>query len=326
MGTTLADAVAAGDRDCVLWSPDVELVRGVNETHRNPRHFSDVVLAPSLSATASLEDAVRFAQLAIIAVGSDRVRGLARSIGAFVPSDLVLLSATKGLEPQTNKRLSELLEEETRSQVVGAISGPNSMQDIIARRPTALVVASQANRAFPLAAKLIALPTLHVFGSSDLVGVELAGSLKNIVAIAAGIAAGLGLGHNARGLIITIGLAEIQMLATSLGARAITFMGLAGVGDLFLTTTSPYSRNHMVGVELGRGVKLDAIVDQLAKLNETAEGINAIRTGRELAARQGLRMPLAECVHAVAFEGLEPRPAFERLLGDASATASLTAE
>ena len=326
MGTTLAWAVACADRECVLWSRDAELVRGINEDHRNPRHFTDLILGPSLSATSSLKDAVRTARLAIIAVRSDQVRALARDIGAYAPSDLVLLSATKGLELNTNKRLSQLLAEETQAQAVGAISGPNAMQDIIARLPTALVVASTCDLVAPLAAKLIALPTLLVFGSSDLAGVELAGSLKNIVAIAAGIAAGLGLGDNARALLITLGLAEIRTLATSLGARPSTFTGLAGVGDLFLTTTSPYSRNHWIGVELGRGAKLGDLLEQLETLKETAEGINTIRAGRELAAQQRLRMPLAECVYAVALEGAEPRSAFEHLLGDSSATAPLAAE
>jgi len=326
MGTALAHAIASADRDCVLWSREVELVRGVNENRRNPRHFTDLVLGPSLSATTSLKQAMRSAQLAIVAVRSDAVRELAREIGAFVPPDLVLLSATKGLEPETNKRLSEILEEETGARVVGAISGPNSMQDIIAGRPTALVVASIANLALPIAAEAITLPTLRVFGSSDLVGVELAAALKNVVAIAVGIAAGLDLGDNARAFLIAIGLAEIQKLAVSLGACTSTFMGLAGFGDLFLTTTSPHSRNHWVGVELGRGASLSELLAHLERTSETAEGVNSIRAGRELAARQRLHMPLAECVYAVAYESAEPRRAFERLMSDSTVAASLAVE
>src|SRR6266567_197868 len=321
MGTALAHAIASANRDCILWSKDSELVRGVNEKRRNPRHFPDLVLGPSLSATSSLDQAVRAAQLAIVAVKSDEVRELARNIGKSVPADLVFLSATKGLEPVTNKRLSELLAEETGVQAVGAISGPNAMQDIIAGLPTALVVASTSNLASALAAKMIALPALRVFASSDLAGVELAGALKNIVAVAAGIASGLRLGDNARALLITIGLAEIQRLAVSLGARASTFMGLAGIGDLFLTTTSPHSRNHWVGVELGRGTKLEDLLEKLNELNETAEGINTIRAGRELASQQRVQVPLTECVYAVTFEGAEPGTAFGRLLADAGAMA-----
>jgi len=326
MATALAHAIASADRECVLWSRDIELVHGVNENRRNPRHFADLVLNASLSATTSLEQAMRSAQLAIVAVRSDAVRELAREICAFVPPDLVLLSATKGLEPQTNKRLSEILAEETSARVVGAISGPNSMQDIIAGRPTALVVASIANLALPIAAKAIALPTLRVFGSSDLVGIELAGALKNIVAIAVGIAAGLDLGDNARAFLIAFGLAEIQKLAVSLGASAITFMGLAGVGDLFLTTTSPHSRNHWVGVELGRGARLRELLTHLERISETAEGVNSIRAGRELAARQRLHLPLTECVYAIAYESAEPRSAFDRLLSDSTFDASLAVQ
>jgi glycerol-3-phosphate dehydrogenase (NAD(P)+) len=326
MGTALADAVGSGNRGCVLWSPDVELVRAVNERHRNPRHFSEHVLAHSLSATTIIEEAVASAQLVIVAVGSDLFRGIARSISAFVAPELVLLSATKGLEPQTNKRMSELLKEETRAEVVGAISGPNVTPDIIARRPTAIVVASKSNSALALAAELIELPTLRVFGSSDLAGVEFTGALKNIVVIAAGVAAGLGLGDNARASLVTMGLAEIQRIGTSLGGRPDTFMGLAGVGDIFLSSTSVYSRNHMVGVELGKGAKVDSIVDELRRLNETAEGINTIRTCRILAVERGVRMPLAECMHGILFEGLQPRTELERLLCDPDATKCLAAE
>ena len=326
MGTALADAVASGGRDCVLWSPDSDLVGAVNETHRNPRHFSDHVLALSLSATTSLADAVGSAALAIVAVRSDRVRALARNIAAFVPADLVLLSSTKGLELQTNKRMSELLKEETRARVVGAISGPNITQDIIARRPTGIVVASESNSALALALELIELPSLRVFGTSDLVGVELIGALKNVAAIAAGMAAGLGLGDNARSFLITLGLAEMLMLATRLGARATTGMGLAGIGELFLTSTSAQSRNHWVGVELGKGVRLGDLLDQLEKLNETAEGVNTIRACKELAAAQRLAMPLAECVHDIVFAGQPPRAALQQLFADARATQVLAAD
>ncbi|MGH7126824.1 MAG: NAD(P)H-dependent glycerol-3-phosphate dehydrogenase [Stellaceae bacterium] len=320
MGTALAHAIASAGRECILWSPDSELVRGVNETHRNPRHFADFVLGASLSATTDLRHAVGTARLAVAAVRSHELRALARGIGGLLPESAVLLSATKGLEPQTNKRMSEVLREETGAQAVGAISGPNSMQDIIAGLPTALIVAATSGAALELARKMLALANLEIFTSSDLVGVELAGSLKNIVAIAAGIAAGLQLGDNARAFIITMGLAEIQTLAMSLGARASTFAGLAGIGDLFLTATSAHSRNTWIGVELGRGVPLGTLLERLEKINEPAEGINTIRAGRELAARQHLRMPLTECVHAVAFEGAEPSRAVQSLMRDASAT------
>jgi glycerol-3-phosphate dehydrogenase (NAD(P)+) len=326
MGTALADAIAFGGRDCALWSPDVDLVRGVNEKHRNPRHFSNHILPSSLSATTSLEDAVGSAPLAIVAVRSEEFRSLARSMARFVPADLVLLSATKGLELQTNKRMSELLKEETPARVVGAISGPNVTQDIISRLPTGIVVASESNLALELAIELIELPSLRVFGSSDLVGVEFIGALKNVAAIAAGMASGLGLGDNARSFLITLGLAEIQMLAASLGARSATGMGLAGIGDLFLTSTSLQSRNHWVGVELGKGIKLGCLLDQLEKINETAEGVNTIRACKQLAAAQRLRMPLAECVYDIVFEGQQPLSALQRLLADAGATQVLSTD
>jgi glycerol-3-phosphate dehydrogenase (NAD(P)+) len=326
MGTALANAVATSGRACVMWSADAELVRGVNETHRNPRHFSDQLLPPSLTATTSLEDAVGSAELAIIAVRSDGVRALAQRIAASVPPEQVLLSATKGLEPQTNKPMSQLLKEETRALVVGAISGPNITQDIMAHRPTGIVVASAGNAALARAVELIELPSLRIFGSSDLLGVEFLGALKNVVVIAAGLAAGLGLGDNARSFLITLGLTEIQGLALRLGARPATFTGLAGFGDLFLSSTSVYSRNHMVGVELGKGFTLEALLALLERLNETAEGVNTIRACRQIAAEHGLAMPLAERIHDIVFGGRPARAGIEQLLSDPGATKCLDAD
>jgi len=325
MGTALANAVASGHRDCVLWSRDAELVRDINGNHRNSRHFPDRPLAHSLRATATLEEAVAGTQLAIIAVRSDAFRGLVRELSVFAPRKLVVFSATKGLEPQTNKRMSELIREETQAREIGAISGPNMTYDIVACRPTGIVAVSQSSSAVVLLSNLIELPTLRVFGSSDILGVELAGALKNVVALAVGLAAGLELGDNFRSLLIAWGLAEIQKLATSMGARSDTFMGLAGIGDLFLTSTSPHSRNHMVGVELGKGARLVDLVDHLEKVNETAEGINTVQACHQLALKQGVNMPLAECVYSVVFQGQEPRRAFEGLLSCAVAAGSLAA-
>jgi glycerol-3-phosphate dehydrogenase (NAD(P)+) len=325
MGTALANAVASGGRDCALWSDDVELVREINSNHRHPCHFREYELSHLLSATTNLEQAVAGAQLAIIAARSDGFRDVVRKLGAFAPRELVIVSATKGLEPKTQKRMSELVSEETAVREVAALSGPNITHDIIACRPTGLVVASEASSAVALSVNLIELPTLRVFGSSDIVGVELAGALKNIVAIAMGMAAGLALGDNFRSLLFALGLAEIQRLGSSMGARPGTFTGLAGIGDLFLTATSVHSRNHMVGVELGSGAALADVLDYLDKVSETAEGINTLQACRRLALEHGVAMPLVECMYDVVFQGLDPRKAFERFMDDAFPNRALVA-
>jgi glycerol-3-phosphate dehydrogenase (NAD(P)+) len=319
MGTALAAAVASQGRSCLLWSEDALLVREINERHRHLRHFVDRALPASLRATTNLQDALSSPELAIVAVGSTQFRNLAKRIGPFASPELIILSATKGLEPGTCKRMSQILREETPARVVGAISGPNITPDIIDQRPTGIVVASRNNEALAAAVELVEHPMLRIFGSSDLVGVELLGSLKNVVVIAAGLAAGLHLGDNARALIVTLGLMEIQKLAASLGGRADTPFGLAGFGDLFLSTTSTYSRNHTVGVQLGSNVTLDQLLAELAQSNETAEGINTIRECRSLARNQNMAMPLAECVHEIVFEGRQARGALEHFLSGAAA-------
>ena len=313
MGTALANAIASGNRRCRVWSTDPEVVRGINEKHRNPRHFPQRQLAPALEATTSLESAVEAADLLIITLRSDQVRDVLRQLRPCVKRQSVIFSATKGFEAESNKRMSEVIGEETPAQSIGVISGPNMTHDIIAELPTGIVAASKHKAAIGLLSDLIELPTLRVFGSCDMLGVELIGALKNVVALAAGLAAGAGLGDNFRSLLISFGLSEVNDLATAMGAASSTLTSLAGIGDLFLTTTSPHSRNHLVGVDLGKGRRLADILDHLDAINETAEGINTVRTCRELGLSHGIRMPIAECVYNVIYKGDNPKSAFQIL-------------
>jgi glycerol-3-phosphate dehydrogenase (NAD(P)+) len=203
--------------------------------------------------------------------------------------------------------MSELLEEETGTTRVAAISGPNLSHDIVAARPTVLMIAARSADVAEQVGCVLTGPAVRTQVSTDLVGVELAGSLKNVVAIAAGIAAGLDLGDNARAAIVAAGLCEIQRLGVRLGAQAETFTGLAGIGDLFLTATSENSRNHMVGVEIGRGACLNDVAVRLGRMRETAEGIHTVRACRALAHTHRVVLPLADAVYRVLFEDADPR-------------------
>ncbi|MBI3726528.1 NAD(P)-dependent glycerol-3-phosphate dehydrogenase [bacterium] len=310
-GTTLAHTVASAGRACTLWSRDEEVARKINETHRNPRYFQDRPLSPDLRATSNLEEAAKDAPLVVVAVASSGFREVARALGDFVRGDQVILSATKGLEPRTHKRMSELLREETCAKKVGALSGPNIAREILDGQPAATVVASRFRDAIELSAELLHAPRFRIYGNDDLLGVELAGALKNVIAIASGVLTGLGLGDNARSLLITRGLAEIQRLGVKLGADPLTFSGLAGIGDLLVTCTSPLSRNHRVGAGLAKGETLEAIVE---RLGEVAEGINTARVCKELAAEHGVAMPIAEGVYKLLHEGLAVRDALEDLM------------
>jgi glycerol-3-phosphate dehydrogenase (NAD(P)+) len=310
-GTTIAHVVASTGRPCFLWGRDEDVVKEINEKHRNPRYFPDRALAPGIRATTDLEEAARSTPLVVVGVASSGFREVARRLGDFVTGDQVLLSATKGLEPRTHKRMSEILKEETCAKKVGALSGPNIAREILDGEPAATVVASRFNEAIELSAQLLHGPRFRVYGNTDLVGVELAGALKNVVAIASGVSTGLGLGDNTRSLLITRGLAEIQRLGVKLGADPLTFSGLAGIGDLFVTCSSPLSRNHRVGAGLAKGKKLEKVLEELG---EVAEGVNTTRVCREVASEAGVPMPIAEGVYRLLFEGLSAKSLLEDLM------------
>jgi glycerol-3-phosphate dehydrogenase (NAD(P)+) len=313
MGIALANAVASKGHRCVLWSNDTTVISEINKNHRNYRHFRDHILPSSLTASTSIEDVVRSSKLVIVAITSSRFREILKSIRLFVTPGVPIFSATKAIEHDTNMCMSEVVKEVLCNCVVGAISGPNIAHDIIACLPTAIVAACECSSAITLVREMMQMPTLRIFATVDLRGVELAGALKNVVAIAAGIASGLELGDNARSLLVALGLVEIRALGTKLGAQPETFVGLAGLGDLFLTSTSRNSRNHMVGVELGRGRHLAQILSFLERIDETAEGINTVRACRHLAITTRTFMPIADAVYKVVVEGCEPRAAVDRL-------------
>jgi glycerol-3-phosphate dehydrogenase (NAD(P)+) len=290
MGTALAETVAQGGRPCFLWCRSEAVARKIAERRRNPNHFPNRQLSPYLTATSSLEEAVLGASLVIVAVGSPRFRETAAELAKVSSSDQAVLSATKGLELSTLKRMSELLSGELHTGAIGVISGPNITTDIMAGLPTGIVVASRVPEVVNLAAQALTTPRLRVYGNEDLDGVEIAGVLKNAIAIAMGIATGLEWSANARSYIFTRGLAEIRRLGLALGSRPETFYGLAGIGDLFLTSTSPDSLNYRVGIELARNRSLKDII---GGMSEVPEGINSTRGCCELARRAGIHVPLA---------------------------------
>jgi glycerol-3-phosphate dehydrogenase (NAD(P)+) len=310
MGTTLAEAVARGHRPSTLWCRDAAVARAVRDRRRNPNHFPAQELSPHLTATGELEEAVRGAALVIVAVGSPRMRETTRALKSVLKPGQVLLSATKGIELSTLKRMSEVLAEDLETSAVGTISGPNVTPDIMAGQLTAIVIASREPAVIDLGARALETPTLRVFGNDDLTGVELAGVLKNAIAVAMGIATGLDCPSNTRSFLFTRGLAEIRQLALALGGKPDTFYGLAGIGDLFLTSTSPDSLNYRLGIELGRHTPLAGI---LVGMPEVPEGINSTRGCCALAERAGVPMPLANCARRILDGELSPSALLDAL-------------
>jgi glycerol-3-phosphate dehydrogenase (NAD(P)+) len=291
MGTTLAETVAGRGHNCRLWCRSEVTAQTIRDRRHHPVHFPTRHLSPQLSATHDIDEAVDGASIVIVAVPSPRFRETAQALGRTAAAQPLVLSATKGIELPTLKCMSELLREELRSEAVGAISGPNVTPDIMAGQLTAIVVASRAPDVITLSTRALTTPRLKVYGNDDLAGVELAGVFKNAIAIAMGIATGLEWTANTRSFLFTRGLAEIRQLGVALGAEPGTFYGLAGIGDLFLTSTSPDSLNYRVGIELARNRRLPEVVAAMA---EVPEGINSTRGCGALAGRAGVPMPLVQ--------------------------------
>ena len=292
MGTALAYAAATAGNPAAVWCPDTATAETV--AARFHRLGADGLEAPVRASTA-IPDVVRNAALVIVAVPSPQCRATARSLGRFAFSGRALLTATKGFERDTHARMSEILAGETGS-AVGVIAGANITPELVARRLTALVVASRAPEVGVLAKRYLESPQLRVWVHEDILSIELAAALKNVVAVGVGIAAGLELGFNARSIVFACGLKEIATLGAALGAEPGIFAGPAGAGDLFLTASSPHSLNRRLGLELGRGARLGDIV---ARLPEVPEGIGSVRACRALARRHRLHLPIAEAVAAI---------------------------
>lgn len=313
-GTALANLLAGKGLDTVLWSHEPEVAHEINRAARNPRYLSAVALDPRLRATAAMEEAVSGAAFVVSVSPSHVVRSVMGQAAGHLRPEALVVSASKGIEIETLQTMDEVLAEVLPADVAANaayLSGPSFALEVGLRYPTAVTMASHSDVAARRAQALFQTDYFRVYTHPDVRGVEIAGSLKNVIAIASGVVDGLGYGNNTRAALITRGLAEMTRLGVALGADPLTFSGLAGMGDLILTCTGTLSRNHFVGVELGRGRALDEI---LAEMTMVAEGVRTTRSARDLAARLGVAMPIVEEVYGVLFEGGAPARALERLM------------
>lgn len=308
-GTILAHLAGLAGHPTTLWMRNQARVTELNEQRTNARYLGETPLTDNVRGTTELEEAVAGASLVIFCVPSSATRAIAGQAGEFLRGDQVCLSATKGLEPGSFLRMSEVIRQETCVKKVGAISGPNLAKEIVAGQPSATVVASRYTEAIRAGARYLHGDTFRVYGNPDVVGVELAGALKNVIAIASGCVAGLGFGMNVRAALVTRGLAEIQRLGVKLGADPLTFSGLAGIGDLMVTCGSELSRNFRVGVGIAQGKGVEAICDELG---EVAEGLNTTVVANALAQSEGVAMPISEGVGLLISGGATP----QEVMGD----------
>lgn len=313
-GTGLAIHLARAGAEVRLWAREQEVVAGIRNARRNPFFLSDVACPPGLDATAEPGEAVRGAEIVVIVVPSEFFATTLRDTGP-IPSGLPIVSATKGLDPERHVRMTELVLERYPDAPVAALSGPTFAREVAAGQPTAAVIASADDALASRLQAVFGTREFRLYTNQDVVGVEVGGALKNVIAIATGLADGLGLGENARAALITRGLTEITRLAVALGGQARTLAGLAGLGDLVLTCTGTLSRNRALGMALARGQTQQAVEGATRMI---AEGARTVTSALALAERRGVSLPICTEVAAVLSDGKPPRDALGSLLARAA--------
>lgn len=314
-GTAIASVLAENGREVFLWSRNVQQVEEINTEHRNRRFLNDAVLSPLIRATTSMEEAVKGAVAVVVVAPSSAMREIASALKSYIHDYTLLIHATKGFESGSLKRMSEVLADELTSYDPGRIvvlSGPSHAEEVIERCPTTVVVASHEKSAAEQAQDLLNNSYFRVYTNPDVVGVEVGGALKNIIALGAGLSDGLGFGDNAKAALLTRGLAEMARLGTAMGASPLTFAGLAGIGDLVVTCTSRHSRNWRAGSMLAQGLSLNEV---LTKMGMVVEGVKTTQAAYRLARQYGITMPITSELHQVLFDGKDPRTAVEDLMG-----------
>jgi glycerol-3-phosphate dehydrogenase (NAD(P)+) len=298
-GTTVA-SIAAANAEVTLWARDDQTVSDVNERHCNSRYLGDLLLHPGLRATTSLADAVYDADVIVVGVPSHAVRNLLIEIAPLIRHWVPIVSLTKGLEQGTRLRMTEVIEQELPGHPAGVLAGPNLAKEVLSGYAAAAVIAMPDEHVASSLQQVFHALRFRVYTNTDVVGCELGGALKNVIAIAAGMAEGLGVGDNTKAMVVTRGLNEMSRLGVAMGGDVRTFSGLTGLGDLMATCSSPLSRNRTVGVELAKGRPIHEIT---AGMRMVAEGVKTCRVVVELAREFGVEAPIAVEVDAVVNEG-----------------------
>ncbi len=313
-GTALANVLAVNCEHVSLWAREGELVESINTRHENPVYLPGIPLSERVLASSSLQQTLEGTELVVLATPSHVMRDVVARALPWLPRRVPLVTVAKGIENETLLTMTEVLEECLPDELhpyLAVLSGPSFAQELARRMPTVVTIAAHWEKVAIRCQKALQTETFRSYTSNDVVGVQYGGALKNVIAIAAGIADGLGMGHNARAAIITRGLAEISRLAVRRGANPLTLSGLSGMGDLVLTCTGELSRNRRVGMELGRGRSLEEI---LADMKQVAEGVKTARSARDLSRKVGVELPICDQVYAIAYEGKSARQAVVELM------------
>lgn len=312
-GTALANVTAENDVCTYLWVRRRELADEIRETQENKPYLPGVKLSPKIEVSTDIQKVASLADIIIIAVPSQTVRHMARKINGYLKKNAIVTSATKGIELNSFKRMSQILSEELPqcNQNIVALSGPSHAEEVIRNLPTAVVAASSRQSAAEVVQDVLMNSNFRVYTSADIIGAELGGALKNVIAICAGISDGLGFGDNTRAALMTRGIVEITRLGIKLGACPETFSGLSGIGDLIVTCSSQFSRNRKAGIDIGRGKTVKEVVEST---NMIVEGINTAKAAFQLAKKIKIEMPITEQAYLVLFQRRDPATAVTSLM------------
>lgn len=313
-GTALASVLADNGFDVQIWTRNAVQAEEINERHENSKYVPGIRLSESIRAVTSMPDALAGADLVLFVAPSSAMREVARQAAPYISADALCVHATKGFETDTLNRMSAVLAEELGrpQEKIVVLSGPSHAEEVIRKQPTTVVVASSDLSVAEQVQDAFMTPHFRVYTNPDVVGVEVAGAIKNIIALGAGLSDGLGFGDNAKAALLTRGLAEIGRLGEAMGAIPLTFAGLAGVGDLVVTCTSKHSRNWRAGSMLAEGLSLDEV---LVRMGMVVEGVRTTRAAYELSKRYQVEMPITAQLYQVLFEQLCPEKAVSRLMG-----------
>ena len=314
-GTALANVLAENGHSVLMWGKNENTVDEINQSHQNKRYLKDVTLNETIKATSQLEQAVNFSDIFLIALPTKAIRNVVTEIDQHIKTKKTFIHVAKGIENETFKRVSEMIEDsvsKNHKNGVGVLSGPSHAEEVVIKQPTTVAASSKDEHISKLIQDLFMNDYLRVYTNNDLIGVELGGALKNIIAVASGIVAGMGYGDNAKAALMTRGLAEISRLGEKLGADPMTFLGLGGIGDLIVTWTSTHSRNYTLGYKLGKGKTTE---EALNEMNMVVEGIYTTNSVYHLAKAQNIDMPITNALYKVLFEDKPVKDSVKDLMG-----------
>ncbi|EDN8254848.1 NAD(P)H-dependent glycerol-3-phosphate dehydrogenase [Listeria monocytogenes] len=313
-GTGLALVLADNNHKPVIWGNLDKIVNEINESHTNSHYLPDIILPTEVKATLSLDEAIDGAEIVVIAIPTNAMRIVCKQLNEALKEPTILVHVSKGIEPETNLRMSEVIEEEidaAKRKALVVLSGPSHAEEVALRHPTTLCASCKDLSAAEIVQDRFINNNLRIYTNDDVIGAEIGGALKNIIALGAGISDGLGYGDNAKAALMTRGMAEITRLGVAVGSNPQTFYGLTGIGDLIVTCTSVHSRNWRAGNMLGKGENLDEVLE---KMGMVVEGVRTAKAVHGWAKKLDIDMPITESIYAILFENKDAREAVDLLM------------